>query len=429
MEGSYLDKILLKKATIQSVALMLSVIMLSYAIKQYNYVAISASNSQDENINNELIFENEDSKITSSIETLELKNQEEIQLFNEQQLIFGEIYSDINYDILGQLGERYLIIRKPKGENLQIQLEDIYITKSLKIIFSGILEEMPNSDGIARVNGEKIFVGEPNYIEIEITEDGNDGSDGTKIIKDYDKDDPVNEITIISQPDNLGYSEYEILLQLNHVYVHILYEDENYYYIDLKRPKDVYDRIIVIDAGHGGKDPGALSKDGSTYEKDINLKILYELKELLDKDKIKVYYTRTKDETLFLRPRFTLANEVDCDFFISIHCNANNYTEPNGTEILYYNHVNNDVKTKDLAKILSEEMQKNTSLKNNGLIQMKDDDIFILANAKVPAVIIETGYMTNHNDLKYLLSKAGQQNIAKSIYNGIWRAYDELMPY
>jgi N-acetylmuramoyl-L-alanine amidase len=59
---------------------------------------------------------------------------------------------------------------------------------------------------------------------------------------------------------------------------------------------------------------------------------------------------------------------------------------------------------------------------------MQNNDIFILRNAKVPAVIIEAGYMTNNNDLKYLKSAAGQEDIAKGIYNGILRAYEELIP-
>ena len=177
--------------------------------------------------------------------------------------------------------------------------------------------------------------------------------------------------------------------------------------------------------GHGGKDPEALSKDGNTYEKEINIKILSALKELIDNDDIKVYYTRLSDETIFLRPRFTLANEVDCDFFISIHCNASTSTRPNGTEILYYDHEHKDIKTVDFAGILSEEISKIVPLKNNGLVRMQNNDIFILRNAKVPAVIIEAGYMTNNNDLKYLKSAAGQEDIAKEyimVYCGLMRS-------
>ncbi|HKM35468.1 MAG TPA: N-acetylmuramoyl-L-alanine amidase, partial [Lachnospiraceae bacterium] len=107
---------------------------------------------------------------------------------------------------------------------------------------------------------------------------------------------------------------------------------------------------------------------------------------------------------------------------------SSTYKSPNGTEILYYNHENNNIKTKDLANIFSEEISNNISLKNNGLIQMRNKEVFILNNATVPAIIIETGYMSAPRDLDYLNSEYGQQTIVKGIYSGIWRAYEELIP-
>jgi len=399
--GSCLDNRLLMKTAIKNVLLMIFVIVISFAIKHYNSLAISASNTQDEKAYYNKLTKDNDNNQTKT--------------------------KKANKSVLKQLQDQYLIIKKPKGDDLQIQLQDLYINRSLKIIISGYMDEIIDGDYISRVYKEEKFIGEPDYVEVDTSENDEDGLESSDPIRDYGND-PVHEITISSQSDNLGYREYEILLKLNHVYAHILYEDDNNYYIDLRRPKDVYDKILVIDAGHGGKDPGALSKDGNTYEKEINIKILSALKELIDNDDIKVYYTRLSDETIFLRPRFTLANEVDCDFFISIHCNASTSTRPNGTEILYYDHEHKDIKTVDFAGILSEEISKIVPLKNNGLVRMQNNDIFILRNAKVPAVIIEAGYMTNNNDLKYLKSAAGQEDIAKGIYNGILRAYEELIP-
>ena len=81
-----------------------------------------------------------------------------------------------------------------------------------------------------------------------------------------------------------------------------------------------------------------------------------------------------------------------------------------------------------MAKILNEELSRAIPLKNSGLMKKKDDDVFILSNATVPAVIVETGYMSNSKDIEYLRSEAGQHEIAKGIYNGIIRAYEELLP-
>lgn len=421
-----MNKTLLKKAAMQSVALMLGVIMLSYAIKQYSAVTISTSYAQDKNAHSIPEADIGGNESGPEAEAGLSVMPEDMKVTEEAGLAFTGAMTDIRDDISDKLGEQFLIIRKPAGKSLQIQMEDIYILKQLKLTISGFTDEIPDSTFIARVHGDEVFVGEPKYVEIENRVLNADGTYSSSIIRDYGND-PVNSIYIENRYDRIGYNVHEIKLQLNHVYAHILYEDENCYYIDLRKPEEVYNRILVIDAGHGGKDPGAISKDEKIYEKEINLKILHELKELLDKDDVKVYYTRTKDETLYLRPRVTLANEVDCDFFISIHCNSSNYTSPNGTVILYYDHENENIKTKDLAAILSEEIAGTVSLENGGILQMKDDDIFILANAKVPAVIIETGYISNTEDLQYLLSKTGQQAMAKGIYNGILRAYEELM--
>lgn len=405
---------------------MLVVIMLSYAMKHYNVVVISASNTKEDVLETKVLVQNDIKDISQEQETKNIDTQEYLQEPISSYSIFPETEHAISNVILEKLGEQYLVIEKPQSNDLQIRLEDIFITKSLGLVISGFMEETPEDIFIGRVSREEIFSGEPVYSYIETIEQV-DGAYTTVGLQDYGND-PVNLITSKISRDDEGHSIYEIMLGLNHVYAHILYEDDNYYYIDLRKPNEVYDKIIVVDAGHGGKDPGAVTKDERTYEKEINLGILIKLKELLDKDNIKVYYTKLKDETLFLRPRVTLANEVDSDFFISIHCNSSLSNKANGTEILYYNHDNKNVKTKDLAAIFSDEISNTIPLKNSGILKMKDDDIFILCNATVPAIIVEAGYLSNSKDLPYLKSKEGQTAIAEGIYNSIWRAYDELKP-
>lgn len=424
-----MDKVLLRKAATQSVVLMLLVILMSFYVKQYNEVVISASNNKDKNDSmQDDITETTNRQILPEIDEVEkIDEADEIQIPEDPILVFTGAKNHVSNQVIEQLGDQYLVIRKPEGGGFQVSLEDHYSTMTLKVLISGFMEDLPDKNYIGRVNGDEVYIGEPSYFEIQSFDVEEDGTLNPVVTRDY-ANDPVNEIVFTSQSDDVGHSVYEIDLKLNHIYVHVLYEDDHYYYIDLKRPRDVYDKIIVLDAGHGGKDPGAISRDELTYEKHINLKILLELKELLDKDNIKVYYTRLKDETLFLRPRITIANDIESDFFISIHCNSNNSTKPNGTEILYCDHVNNNIYTKDLAKIFSEEISKTIALKNSGVLKMKDDDIFILENAKIPAIIIETGYLSNRNDLEYLLKDSSYGEIAEGIYKGIKRAYDELLP-
>lgn len=425
--GNDLDKIMLRKAAIQSVALMLVVIMMSFSIKQYNEVVIFASNTDDEISYTDSTEIVEEQDILPVIDDFRKPDEvEEILNFEEPKLVFTGAQTYVSNEVLKKLGEQYMVIRKPEGVGFQVSLEDNYNLQKLKIIISGFIKDIPDNNYIGRVNGEEVFIGEPTYLETQSIEQEKDGTLSTVITKDY-KSDPVNGITITSHSDDIGYSTYEFDIQFDHVYVHILYEDDYYYYIDLKRPREVYDKILVIDAGHGGKDPGAISKDDLIYEKHLNLNYLLTLKEYLDKEDIKVYYTRLKDETLFLRPRVTLANDVESDFFISIHCNSNNSNKPNGTEILYYDHVNNNILTKDMARIFSEEISKTIPLKNGGLMKMKGDDVFILNNATVPAIIVETGYLSNRSDLEYLCSDSSAQELAEGIYKGIVRAYDELL--
>jgi N-acetylmuramoyl-L-alanine amidase len=84
---------------------------------------------------------------------------------------------------------------------------------------------------------------------------------------------------------------------------------------------------------------------------------------------------------------------------------------------------------KNLAKIFSDEISKTTSLKNRGTIQLKNDDVYILHHATVPAIMVEAGYLSNLDDLEYIKSEEGQAAIAEGIYNSIMRAYKEYMSF
>lgn len=424
-----MDKVLLKRTAFQSVALMLAVITISFALRQYQTVRISASDAdKGQTYDDPVTEQNAGDLDEAAIKTGMTNEPAEVEEEAVVPPMFPDAVRDVDRDIIAGLGDRYLVIKKPAGETPTYRLEDLYVTKSIRFTLSGLKADQINDGFIGRVCGDKMFIGSPQFTEITSFQQDEEGNSQTIVKKEYGND-PVHQVTISSRKeDTTGVITSEILLELDDVYVHILYEDEAYYYIDLKRPKEVYDRILVIDAGHGGKDAGALSKDELTYEKNINLKFLLSLKELLDRENIKVYYTRLADETIFLRPRVTLANTVDCDFFISIHCNANESVKPNGTEILYYDTEFKSVRAKELADIFSEELALATPIENKGLVQLQGDDIFILENAVVPAVIIEVGYMTNQKDLGYFKKEESGDAVANGIYKGVLRAYEELQP-
>lgn len=420
-----MDKKLLKSAAIQSLALMLAVVTLSFAMERYRIILISAGNSSEDHIARAKELQQGEASHNNIGEDSGNSQAEEDNALAEELRDGGLIglFEASNKEIIDRLGERFIIIKKPSGNNYGISLEDLYITKAIRLTLSG--SGNFDSSFIGRQNSNSFFTDEPEYTEYETYHTTDDEAVETVINLDYGMD-IVHGITINNRPLNAtGEYEAEILLELDDVYVHTIEEDENYYYISLQEPAKVYERVLVIDAGHGGKDVGAISKDGQ-YEKDINLQLLLSLKELLDKEDIKVYYTRLSDDTVYLRPRVELANSVECDMFISIHCNSNNVSGPNGTEILYYDTSFGSINSYRLAQIFSDEISRAVPLIKRGLYLKKNDDIFILNNAAVPAVLIETGYLSNSYDLNYLLSEENRRAAASGIFNGIMKAYEEM---
>ena len=423
-----MNKPLLKKAAIQSVALMIVVVMLSYGMKNQQVITIMASSLfSNDFIGSETSFNPEAAVIQAEDKQQELPIKTiEIDV-NEPITDLESLTKRIDDRIRQQLGNNFLVIKKPEGDKLSLTLEDLYISHSIQLEFKGMTKENLTSDMFFRVRGDDIFVGDPFYKEIISTvTDDDKGTSEEVVTRDYGKD-ISHGITISTLKDssNNGFLA-QVMMELDSVYVYTIYEDTNYYYIGLKKPSEVYDKILVIDAGHGGKDVGAISRDERFYEKNINLAIVLAVKQLMDKEDIKVYYTRTGDDTVFLRPRVTLANAVDCDYFISIHCNANEATYPNGTEVLYYDNKFKGVKSFDLANLFSEELSRTITLKKKGSVEKHYEDIFIMDKSLVPTILTEVGYMTNQNDMSYLSKPENRQDVAQGIYNSIMRAYEEL---
>lgn len=416
-----MDLALLKRSALLSVALMLTVVTSSFALTNYHTITIEASKLEDDPTKEQNNPSTADMVSAPKDNNIILTGSEQA---NDQgttgQTEFGQNISE-------KLGQNYLTIKKPLGDQLSIELEDQYIKKSIYLTIEGITEYDLTSEFVTRFRGDESFTGDPKFTEVVTYEtDKEDGKKKEIITKDFGND-LSHGITITSELDpSSKLITANILIELDSVYAYFIYEDVNYYYIDLRKPSEVYDKILVIDAGHGGKDGGALSKNEEYYEKNINLDILLQLKELLDKENIKVYYTRTADETVYLRPRVELANAVDCDYFISIHNNANEVTSPNGTEVLYYDNKFKGVAAKDMAKLFSEELAKAISLEPKGIVEKHYEDIYIMDKSIVPMILIEVGYMTNTNDMNYLSQPKNRKAVAQGIFNGIMRAYEEL---
>lgn len=190
-------------------------------------------------------------------------------------------------------------------------------------------------------------------------------------------------------------------------------------------PPFLYDRIIVLDAGHGGTDPGTVH--GGYNEKDLNFNIVYNYcKDLFDKSSIKVYYSRYDDTLTPLHTRPTIPARVGADMFISVHHNS--FYQANVGSTVFYSVKNtgdfNGLNSATMAKIFVDNLADDLGLKNNGCSGGRNYVVVSEENS-VPSVILEVGFMSNPDELKTLVKKSFQKKVAKSIYNTVIELYKE----
>jgi len=213
----------------------------------------------------------------------------------------------------------------------------------------------------------------------------------------------------------------KIVIQSTAVYEYRVEKVASKIEIKAYRPKELYDKIIVVDPGHGGKDPGAVA--GGLYEKTLNLKVANYLKNLLEEDgSVQVYYTRLNEAYPTLQDRCDLANEVEADFFLSIHNNAYNSSHT-GTETLYSPlEKTGSVTSLDLAGIFQKAVVAITGMKDRGV--KKRENLYVLKHTETPAIIVEIGFLTNAHDAALLSEDSFLEKAAKGLYNGIVETFN-----
>lgn len=185
---------------------------------------------------------------------------------------------------------------------------------------------------------------------------------------------------------------------------------------------------ILVDAGHGGIDGGAVAKDG-TQEKDINLEIALKLRDELKKNNYNVIMTRDSDTGLYdmgktvrekkvqdLTKRANMQDETNCDIFISIHQNMFPQSKYTGAQVWY---ASND-QSKVLADMMQGTLKEEVDPKNNRLAKPAKNMYKILRGEKKCAcIIVECGFMSNYEEEQNLKSDEYQQKIAEAINKGI----------
>lgn len=177
--------------------------------------------------------------------------------------------------------------------------------------------------------------------------------------------------------------------------------------------------ILVIDPGHGGKDPG--KPKGSSHlkhEKDINLDIALKLGSYIKEKlpQVKVLYTRDKDEYLSLEARAEFANNNKADYFISIHANSSDDPSIHGTESHIYSHQQKI--SLQLANLIEAEFKNRAGRKSRGVIDAnrRGHNLYVTQYTQMPSVLVEVGYITNPTEEQYLNDDYGQAIIASAIF-------------
>lgn len=199
---------------------------------------------------------------------------------------------------------------------------------------------------------------------------------------------------------------------------------------DVMEYMPVSNKIIVLDAGHGGIDPGAMNKDKTILEKDINLEITKKLRDLIEASGGIIIMTREKDVSLYeedsnkttrekynenLKNRKKIIDESEGDMFVSIHLNAFEQSKYYGAQTFY---PEGEEDGKELAQFVQNELKRVVDEDNDRKIKPRDD-IYLLKNTKMPSILIECGFLSNEKESKLLADSSYQDKIAWAIYVGI----------
>ncbi|MGE8001552.1 N-acetylmuramoyl-L-alanine amidase [Lysinibacillus sp. NPDC093190] len=223
----------------------------------------------------------------------------------------------------------------------------------------------------------------------------------------------------------LKKGEYIQVNSINGYWAQVTYQGQKGYvhksYLKLlnQSGNPLKDRIIILDPGHGGKDPGAVV--GSNSEKAITLKVGTLVKQKLEAAGAKVYMTRTGDTYPSLQDRVDFTNANYGEIFVSIHVNSAANTSAQGTET-YYAISTGDMYQEDidLATFVNNQIVNNLNMKNRGV---KEEQYYVIRNTIIPAILVELGFLTNSEDRGKMTDDKYVELFADSIYKGISQYY------
>lgn len=328
-----------------------------------------------------------------------------VQDRHDTQSEVWEVWQMISQESMAKLSEhvsdRCILIEKPAGSNAGWTIKENLPYYQITFTLHGAAENL-QAASVLRMWENRLLFGLPEEEEI---------------LKDF---------SVLSYEEGTGITS-EVTMTFDRCYFPEVEDQEEYFIIHLKKYHEVYDKIVVLDAGHGGKDPGAGAENYRVKESDIALKLLLYLKELLEENTdIKVFCTRTEDVYPTLQERADLALGLEADLFISWHCNAAESNKRNGTEMLYNAEQGKEdaFNSKSFAKLCMDNLTEALGTKKGGLYDRQD--LHIVRRATMPVVLIETAYLSNAKDLVILKNDDKLKDAAQAVYEAILTAYECL---
>ena len=212
----------------------------------------------------------------------------------------------------------------------------------------------------------------------------------------------------------------EIIVHEKKIREYEIIEENDYIRIIFMDPKEKHEKIILLDMGHGAQDAGA-SANGLT-EKKLNLDQGLEIYKMLERNpNIKVYVTREDDSYPSNSSRAKLANDIGADIFVSLHHNSFTSPSANGTEVLY---STKSPKSKQMAEIIQRNMVSSLGTFNRGT--KARPGLVVLNSTQMPAVLVETAFISNPGDIQKLKSPEFNQKAAAVIYDSIVEIFNTI---
>lgn len=229
---------------------------------------------------------------------------------------------------------------------------------------------------------------------------------------------------------------YTIILLSSFILICIIIFYNGYRVEEIYLP--ITNRIIGIDPGHGGVDPGAVSKNGTT-EDEINLKIALKLKRFIEHSGGIAILTRESDVGLYtdeskslrqmktedLMNRRSLIENAECEIFVTIHLNSFTKSRFSGAQTFYSENIPDSQK---LAYIIQDEL-KNVLDKENHRVPSIREDVYLIKEMTIPSVLVEAGFLSNEEEEKLLKTSEYQEKIAWSIYVGLMKYFNDSSGY